>query len=265
MSDQFPFSSPSHPRKSLKQQALAGLNRIAERAGISLVIRRRPTWNSFPQETVAPTATYAPWKADKDFQEIHHHAADVTMVDVYRCYELWQLLGEVVDIEGAILEVGSWRGGTGAILARRAQLLGISAPVYVCDTFCGLVKVGAYDGDYIDGMYNDCTSENVRSLYEKLGLNNAQVLEGIFPDETGGKVNSPHIRLCHIDVDIHDAARDIVDWVWPRTSVGGVLVFDDYAQKGPVGITRFVESMRGRSDRIVIHNLNGHGIVVKLK
>ena len=39
------------------------------------------------------------------------------MVDVYRCHELWTLAKQAAKVEGAILEVGVWRGGTGAILA----------------------------------------------------------------------------------------------------------------------------------------------------
>ena len=35
-------------------------------------------------------------------------------------------------------------------------------------------------------------------------------------------------RLAHIDVDVYQSAADVLDWVWPRLSPGGVVVFDDY-------------------------------------
>ena len=60
-----------------------------------------------------------------------------TLVDIWRCYELWSLVGELRDVPGAILEVGVWRGGTGALMATRAGALGIDEPVFLCDTWAG--------------------------------------------------------------------------------------------------------------------------------
>ncbi len=51
-----------------------------------------------------------------------------TLVDVWRCYELWSLVGELRDVPGAILEVGVWRGGTGALMAARAARVGHRRP-----------------------------------------------------------------------------------------------------------------------------------------
>ena len=54
-----------------------------------------------------------------------------------------------------------------------------------------------------------------------------------------------------------------MSWVWPRLVPGGIVVFDDFGFYSCVGITRFVNEERSKPDRIVIHNLNGHGIVIK--
>ena len=48
-----------------------------------------------------------------------------------------------------------------------------------------------------------------------------------------------------------------------RLSPGGVAVFDDYGFPACPGVTKFVDEQRGLPDRLVFHNLNGHGIVVK--
>lgn len=54
-----------------------------------------------------PISTYAPWQADPEFQSVHRA---VRRNDVWRLYELWTLVGEVVKVPGAVLEVGVWRG-----------------------------------------------------------------------------------------------------------------------------------------------------------
>ena len=34
------------------------------------------------------------------------------------------------------------------------------------------------------------------------------------------------MALCHIDVDVYQSARDTVEWVEPRLTSGGAIVFD---------------------------------------
>jgi O-methyltransferase len=66
---------------------------------------------------VIPFATYCPWIDDEDFQGFYTIIKENTLVDIYRCYELWKLVLNAEKIEGDILEVGVWRGGTAALIA----------------------------------------------------------------------------------------------------------------------------------------------------
>jgi len=97
-------------------------------------------WQNPPAEykhqRVFPLATLSPWINDERFNAAYTHIAHHTLVDVYRCYELWSLAQQIKHVEGAILEVGVWRGGTGAILATAAP----QKTVYLAGTFRGVVK-----------------------------------------------------------------------------------------------------------------------------
>jgi O-methyltransferase len=55
-----------------------------------------------------------------------------------------------------------------------------------------------------------------------------------------------------------------VDWIWDKMVPGGIIVYDDYGFDGCQGITNCVEEQRLCDDRLVIHNLNGHAIILKL-
>jgi len=98
----------------------------------------------------------------------------------------------------------------------------------------------------------------------KLNLDNTVILVGIFPEETGKLVNDKTFRFCHVDVDVYESAKDIMEWIWPKLVIGGFVVFDDYGFQGCDGITSLVNDERNKKDRIVIHNLNGHGIIIKI-
>jgi O-methyltransferase len=216
-------------------------------------------------EQVCPLATYAPWNQDARFLAAYRAIADRTLVDVYRCYELWTLVEQSRKLRGALLEVGVWRGGTGALIAGQARACGISEPVYLCDTFSGVVHASAADSTYRGGEHADTSSQAVREfLHSRLKLDNAQIVEGIFPDETAQRVPAQDFRFCHIDVDVYQSAENVLAWVWDKLVVGGMVVYDDYGFVMCDGVTRHVDQQRSRPDRLVIHNLNGHAIVIKI-
>jgi O-methyltransferase len=219
---------------------------------------------------VYPLANYTPWETDGDFRQLYQRISTFTQVDVARCYELWTLLPQTDELPGTILEVGVWRGGTGALLAAReaarAELRRRPpATVHLADTFHGVVKAGPMDDYYGGGEHADADRAGVEELIASLDLENVRILEGVFPDETAPAVEEDMIRFCHVDVDVYQSAKDVVDWVWPRMPVGGILVYDDYGFYGCEGVTALGNEEFGKADRVMIHNLNGHGVLIKTR
>jgi O-methyltransferase len=231
--------------------------------GFALPFVRPEAVRSGAHAMAYPISTYAPWQSDAEFQRAYRAVKGNTLVDVWRCYELWSLLGELIEIPGALLEVGVWRGGSGALMASRTAGLGIADSVVLCDTWEGVVKTGPLDIYYHDGKHDDTSRETVEALVRKLALTNVELLQGVFPDDTGSNISDRMFRLIHIDVDVYQSAHDVFNWGWPRLSVGGVVVFDDYGCPATPGVTEFVDEQRGSDDRLLLHNLNGHAIVVK--
>jgi O-methyltransferase len=215
-------------------------------------------------EHVHPVANYTPWNVEAEFLSTYELVRSNTLVDIYRCWELWTLVGQTAKLGGAILEVGVWRGGTGALMAKRAAAFGDKDRIYLCDTFEGVVKAGGRDTLYKGGEHSDTSLQVVEDLLRKLEVPNTRILKGIFPEQTAHLIEpDTRFRLCHIDVDVYQSAKDSMAWIWDRMVPGGVVVFDDYGIKGIEGITRYVNELAAESDRLVLHNLNGHGIVVK--
>jgi O-methyltransferase len=230
------------------------------RAGLDL---RRVRRADGEHSQVLPRATYSPWNVDGAFRELYERARDNTLVDVYRCYELWSLVREVAPVPGALIEVGVWRGGTGALIAKAARLAGIADPVYLCDTFSGVPKAGSHDPAYRGGEHADTSEAIVRALLARVDASNARIVPGIFPEESAQAIAAARFRFAHIDVDTHASAKDCEDYLWPRLSPGGVMVFDDYGFDGLGGVRELVDELRGTADRLFVHNLNGHALLLK--
>lgn len=215
-----------------------------------------------------PSANYAPWLGDEAFKKIYSQISNNTLVDIYRCYELWQLVEQAHSLNraAAILEVGVWRGGTAGIMAQQLLNLNSTATLYLADTFTGVAKAGANDSFYTGGEHSDTSQYIVEDLLKtKSQYQNYKILKGIFPDETANKIPiTEQFGLCHIDVDVYTSAKDILEWIWDKLIIGGMVVFDDYGFHSCTGVTKLVEEYRNFPDRQIIHNLNGHAIMTKL-
>lgn len=252
---------------SLARSAYHALNRLLARAGVRLV--KLPDLGPIVHDghrydyEMISIPRYAPWLDDAAFQAIAGKVAGHTLVDRFRCWELYQLVREVAGVPGDIIEVGVWRGGSGAILASAAARWKSGARVYLCDTFSGVVKAGARDSVYTGGEHADTSLALVQGLVDRLGLTNVELLQGIFPEETAARVRDDRVALLHVDVDVYQSALDVVRWTLPRIPPFGIVVFDDYGFRGCDGVTRLVHELRDTGDWQYLYNLNGHAILTR--
>ncbi len=248
------------------RQSLGRLaNGVLGTFGLHLSNKQRPEpWHhelspELVHSHVRTAASYSPWLTDQDFLSAYEKIRDFTLVDVYRCYELWVFARDASHINGSILEVGVWRGGTGCLMAQASP----SKTVYLADTFEGVVNAGIRDTRYTGGEHDDTSEDLVRGLLSGAGVNNAQLLKGMFPEQTANSVAGP-IALLHVDVDVYQSAKDTVEWALPRMPVGGKIIFDDYGFYGCEGVTRLVDQIRGSLPEFAfVHNLNGHAILIR--
>jgi O-methyltransferase len=209
-------------------------------------------------------ATYSPWDNDKEFLDTYEAVRQNTLVDIYRCFELWTYIRKNESLEGDILEVGVWRGGTGCLMARASEYL-TGTKVFLADTFKGVVKATSKDTEYKGGEHSDTSMDIVNDLIRKMKLSNVQLLEGVFPEEINFERTDikPKLKLCHIDVDTYGSAKDIFEYVWPLMVTGGAIIFDDYGFWGCEGITRLCNEI-SLPNSSFIYNLNGHAIFIKV-
>jgi O-methyltransferase len=213
---------------------------------------------------IVPFSTYSPWYDDKEFIEVFNVIKENTLVDTYRCYELWDFIKRNLQMQGDVLEVGVWRGGTGCLIAKAIKNFS-KGKVYLADTFSGIVKASKDDTSYKGGEHSDTSVEIVKELVKKLNLDNVEILQGIFPDEINFSVNKEvvKIKLCHIDVDTYSSAKDVFEYIWPNIVKGGAVIFDDYGFWGCEGVTKLCNEI-SLPEATFIHNVNGHGIFIKI-
>lgn len=217
-----------------------------------------------PHTLLAASASYAPWLNDQEFLRAYQKIKSFTLVDIYRCWELWSLIGQLTHLPGDVLEIGVWRGGTACLIASKMLHSQMSCTCYLADTFTGVVKASTQDTRYQNGEHSDTSVSLVIRLIESMNLQkNTKIIEGIFPDESASSLTTDEFKFCHIDVDTYASTKGCFEWIWPRLIVGGIVVFDDFGFQGCEGCTRFVNTLQMENMRM-IYNLNGHAVIIKV-
>ncbi|WP_207004604.1 TylF/MycF/NovP-related O-methyltransferase [Trinickia mobilis] len=208
---------------------------------------------------VIPFATYSPWLSDETFCRAFESIKANTLVDTYRCYELYRLAQQTGHVAGDIVEVGVWRGGTAALIAQASP----EKVVHLFDTFTGVAKNdSARDTLYSGGEHADTNEQIVKDLFSKVGRR-CEIHRGIFPDDTLSRLPA-NVCFAHIDVDTYSSVKQSFGAIWPRVQRNGIVVFDDYGFFGCEGATQAVnEIVVTHANELFIHNLNGHALLVR--
>ncbi|WP_419419010.1 TylF/MycF/NovP-related O-methyltransferase [Legionella sp. D16C41] len=222
-----------------------------------------PKLRYYPEHsTLISNATYSPWHIDKQFLKVMQAVKSYTLLDNMRLYEIWQLANQVTNLPGHAIEVGSWQGGSGCLIASSLAQNNKETKVFLCDTFSGVVKASSRDLFYRGGELAS-NEQVVAELVKRMQLQNVTILPGIFPEETGAELEKYLFKFAHIDVDVYQSARDAFEWLFPRLTQGAIVVFDDYGFFSTNGIREYVDELQGRTDLIIIRNLNGQAVVIK--
>jgi O-methyltransferase len=161
-----------------------------------------------------------------------------TMIGDKRLENIQQCVASVIedDIPGDLIEAGVWRGGAAILMRAVLAAYGVSDRcVWVADSFQGLPPPNPdeYPGDEgldLSGNPELAVSvEQVKANFARYGLLDEQVqfLVGWFKD-TLPVAPIEQLAVLRIDGDLYESTMDALVALYPKLSVGGYLIVDDY-------------------------------------
>lgn len=204
---------------------------------------------------------FSPWLGHGDFGKYYALAAPRTLVSADRCYVLWTLLRQALKLSGDIWECGVYKGGTAAMMAavlRDSPLAGKKLLLF--DTFQGMPETDSLRDLHRKGDFDDTSAEAVRAY---VGADDFCILRPGFIPETFQGLESATIALAHIDLDIYKSILDCLNFVWPRLTVGGFLIFDDYGFPSCPGARAAVDEFFAASSCVPLCLPTGQAVVFK--
>ncbi len=192
-----------------------------------------------------------PVELSKDEIELVDHiiSSRLSMVSPERLWGTMMACKHIVaqNIPGDFVECGVWRGGNALIAASVFKASGVRKKIYLFDTFKGMTEpskedVAANDGkaaiDYFRQKqrvdHNDwcfASLADVRNNFSNLGLLSEDVIfvEGDVLQTLSDTSNIPNqIALLRLDTDWYESTMKELQILYPRLSIGGALIVDDY-------------------------------------
>jgi O-methyltransferase len=179
-----------------------------------------------------------------------------TMVGLRRLEHLQRCIHEVLDrgVPGDLIETGVWRGGASIFMRASLRAHGSTdRVVWVADSFAGLPKPDpeTYPLDSDDRHWTAAalavSRSSVEANFARYGLLDDQVrfLEGWFKD-TLPAAPIEKLAIIRLDGDMYQSTMEALQALYPKLSVGGYLIVDDY---GAVpACRRAVEDFRSQFD-----------------
>lgn len=175
-------------------------------------------------------------------EEIHHH--NRSMMSMEKLLNLHHLLIHVLrsEVDGAVVELGCYRGFTALTLAKTMKGLQRERPLHLYDSFQGLPEKGEADLCDQEAPMRPCDrkdnqrlgkgwfaveAEQIGRTFANQGVALPLLHKGWF-EETLPSQLPDSIAFAHLDGDFYSSTLCGLTHLYPRLSPGAIVVLDDY-------------------------------------
>lgn len=196
---------------------------------------------------ISPLNLYLDWRhqqferQDMGFYKTHpvlYDIAETFYGKIDRISLVVSSLEASLGADGDVAEFGVYRGHTAASIKRTLEKHGSEKELYLFDSFTGMPNIThPLDGDWEKG---DLASgvEHVQQLFE--GQKGVKIVPGYFSD-TFKDYEGLRFSFCHVDADLYTSIKEFIEFILPRLSEGGTIVFDDYGFRNCPGAKQAIE------------------------
>jgi O-methyltransferase len=176
--------------------------------------------------------------------ELFNAVVEGGMLDLNRAITLCHLLMQTAQIPGAVCEFGTFSGRTAALMASLTN-----KEVYLYDSFDGLPYPGPHDTNltpFVKGsMAIPDGAGQIGVMFYAHGLKEPHIVVKEFRHLT--VVDLPEsISFCHVDGDLFESIKTVLNLVWPFVSSQGIILIDDYNHPELPGVKKAVNDFAKR-------------------
>ena len=180
-----------------------------------------------------------------------------SLIDKYRLQSIHSLSKMVNNLEGDVVEVGVYKGGSGRFLCQHFP----NNLIYLIDTFEGLPQESVHDNFHKKGDFNDSSVDHVKSVL--MPYTNYRLIKSAWPNSKIKDLDNINIKFLHLDVDLYECYYENLKYFWPKIVSGGILVFDDYGHYNCLGSKKAVDQFVEENDLILYSGPKTQAHIIK--
>jgi O-methyltransferase len=183
-----------------------------------------------------------------------------------RKFNFFNIAKSIRNIPGDLAECGVFHGGSSHLML--AATSETDKHLHGFDSFEGLSDPSEVDLPLKDYTFK-WKKHDMRFDIEKTHTNLSQhqarytLYKGWIP-ERFFEVANRKFSLVHIDVDLYEPTKAALEFFYPRLSIGGVIICDDYGSEACPGAKKAMDSFfSDKPESSVVHLTTGQGLVVR--
>jgi transketolase len=164
---------------------------------------------------------------------------------------LYKYLQEISKIEGDIVEVGVYSGGSAEIINKYKPS---NKKLYLFDTFNGWPDGFPSGEPFYDYNY-------VKKLFEN---DNVDVIKGIFPDTAPIEFKNKKFSFVHLDLDTYQSTLSSLIYFYDKMTKGGIIMLHDYINTQTPDVKVAVDEFLSDKTEDIILLSDTQAMIVKL-
>lgn len=183
-----------------------------------------------------------------------------------RKFNFYNIAKSIRNVPGDLAECGVFHGGSSHLML--AATSETDKHLHGFDSFEGLSEPNEIDlasKDYTFKWKKHDMRFDINKTHSNLRQHQGRftLYKGWIP-ERFIEVQSRKFSLVHIDVDLYEPTKAALEFFYPRLSVGGVIVCDDYGFESCPGAKKAMDNfVSGKPESSVIHLTTGQGVIVR--
>lgn len=199
------------------------------------------------------------YKYDEEFLNVVKDLTDVLLLDIDEAFTIWSSIKATKNIEGDIVELGVYKGGSIRLMAKACELENEKKKRIIgFDTFEGIpLQIGNGDEKFL-GFLSDVSFEDITKTMPSC----VSLVKGIFP-ESATQANIEKISLAHLDADTYKSTFDGLNFVWPKLVKQGRIILHDYNSQGCPGVKKATDEFLKEKNVISIEIAESQVLLIK--
>ncbi len=162
---------------------------------------------------------------------------------------LLSLILRTNNIQGDIIELGTYKGGSAIMMARLLKRIDSTKKIYACDTFAGHPYNDQSPFKKGKGEFSDTNVHYVKNKFRKLGVEESIVtIEGLFEETLSRELSDKRFSFAFIDCDLYESTKCAFTFLIPRMEHNSIIAMHDYSDYTEWGLNRAVNEQCQKSN-----------------